>query len=281
MKKIILILTFLLFSICSFAGDVDTAKTAELYENPYGRSVGVDGSELITIWYTGSYAGTFGVSGTTAASGGLDLFLYEDGVALGTRFGDYASISLYDEVYGSTTTGTVQLVVDMINSDTSEVFKAAVGRDATPGSVTSYILPFGQKSLSTSQDDAINEGSVVKEDTSFSKELSAGFRAKDNVIHRLKSIRHNVKGSDTGIVANQTTTMKIWDNKTVIWRADWLPSAYETATASTIAFRDYGDKGLSAHEGNCLVVEIFNTTDVTGSTDGDSNISLVAGEWEE
>ena len=61
MKKIIFVILALLVCANAWAIDKDTAIIASETEQAYGRNVTFNESELVTIWYTGSGAGSAGV----------------------------------------------------------------------------------------------------------------------------------------------------------------------------------------------------------------------------
>lgn len=287
MKKLFfLILALLIVVPFAQANELTVGQTAEVYEHPHGRSVVADKSELLTIWYTGSSASSgFGVSGTTN-TGNLGILFYEAGAVNTTnRFNGstYDEVSLYNHKTSESTANTVQGVVDSINSDASGEFHAAIGRDATPGTATNHSLAADViLGISNREDDAIDNSHVVFEDTSSSDTLRAGFRAQSGTVNRLKQVSHNLKSgaASAALATVETVTMKVWDQDEVVWIELWSSLNYATATATTIYFANYDAKGLCSHEGNNLTV-VFERDTLMGTTEGNSNLSILVGEWKE
>lgn len=296
MKRILLSLILALsFATVALAIDSETATVADLTENPYGRSVTYDESELITIWYEGSSSGAVGLSGVTGKTGLMFVF-YEDGqpITTGTRFGGYPTVSL---CMVSATSDTVEEVVDLINSDTSDEFFASIGRDATPDMVTYNII---QNTLGVTtcqrteeatldeQDDGTTPNTVYVNDTSASLMMSAGFRPVDRKTYRLKRLEETAQG--TGV-----HTIKVWDGSNIVYRRAYISAEQYTAenvttandfdrpgvTPLTISFTDYGAKGLSAHKGENLTVTSEWSSTMNGESVEDENLSIIVGEWVE
>lgn len=275
MKKIFLfVIVSLLLVMSAYAADKDTGTVAELYEHPHGRSVIYDGSELVTIWYTGSSSGGFGVSGSTATAD-LEVVFYEDGqVITATRFESEATIAIASGQLS--TSNTVEQLVSKINSDTSGYFKAAQGRDATPGTVL-YHLKTGSDVLSglTSTEDAsIDAGHVLEDDTSSSKQVLSGFKPNSRKTYRLKAIKGNVKGTGDAMI-------RVWDGKNVVTRLGYELTAYNSATPNIVSFTDYNAKGLAATRGKNLTVVTDWSTSLSTDTEAGVNQSIIVGEWTE
>ena len=275
MKKISLLLLASLFvaTFC-YAADVDTGTVAELYEHPKGRSVIFDGSELVTVWYKGTVQGSIGVSGTVA-SASLNILFYEDGQEVtAARFNAAADATIALGVSGQTS-NTVKKLVGLINSDSSGYFKAAQGRDATPGTTTFHTLPIDIVNLLSTEDDAIdNAQGVLKEDTSSSLQLLAGFKPNTRKTYRLKAIKGSVKGTGNAMI-------RVWDDDDVILRLGYDLATYNSATPNLQSLTDYNAKGLAGTKGKNLTV----VTDWSGtlSTDAEAgvNTSIIVGEWTE
>lgn len=265
MKKLLLIILALgLMTAVSFAADVDTGQVAQLYERNYGRSVTASTSELVTIWHTGGTTSNngFGVSDGT-------VVLYEDGIAItATRFQSAANID-YPRL-------DVEGVVNRINADTSGYFKAAIGRDATPGTSTAnFHTTWVNMGIAGTEEAAIDSGNVVTEDSDRSQTLRAGFQGNDRTTLRLKQFNDTLQGTGDHAI-------RVWDGDECVYRRVYEGTAvYNTVTPLTVRFTDYGSKGLSAHKGNSLVVESTWTTDVTVATEANSNLSIVVGHWTE
>lgn len=266
MKKLLLIILALgLMTAASYAADVDTGLVAQSYEMNYGRSVTASSSELVTIWHTGgsnTINNGFGVSKLT-------VVMYEAGIPItATRFQANADVdfNLLD----------VEGVVSRINADTSGYFKAAIGRDATPGTSTANfrqgVLKLG---IARTEDDAIDSGDVITETAANSLRLLAGFQGNDRTTLRLKQIHEHLEGTNNHLI-------RVWDDDEIIYRRTYQgANRYDDVTPLTISFTDYGSKGLAAHKGNSLVVESNWDSTVTVTNDWNANLSIVVGHWVE
>lgn len=247
----------------SFAADVETGLIAQAYERNYGRSVTAGTSELVTIWHTGGTTSNngYGVSGST-------IVLYEAGIPItATRFQSAANIDFHRL--------DVEGVVGRINADTSGYFKAAIGRDATPGTST-YHFQTGVVNLgiASTEEDAIDDGDVIKEDADASLTLRAGFQGNDRTTLRLKLLSEHFEGTNDHDI-------RIWDGDECVQRRGYDGNTYKAATPLTITFTDYGSKGLSAHKGNSLVVESVWDSDAVVDYEGTSSLNIVVGHWTE
>lgn len=267
MRKISFIaILVILISTAAFAADVETGQVATLYEKNYGRSVTGGTSELVTIWYTGNNRNSgFGISDDT-------IVLYESGIPItATRFDSAANVSLI-------THGDAESVVNAINSDTSGYFKAAIGRDATPNTTMAFVdtLRDLRLNIGRTEEKAIDNGDVIKEDANASLTLRAGFSADEQTTLRLKSIDSNIKGTGTH-------TIKVWDGSECVWRKTYGDvTAYNSATPLTANFTSQaGEKGLSCHKGNSLVVSAEWSSDVDDSGETNCNLSIIGGHWKE
>ena len=291
MKKYfnLLLAALILCAPMAYAADSETGIIAEAYENPQGRSVVFNQSELVTVWHdsgTAATNGQIGVSGTTAGQN-LNLVLYEGGQPItATRFGGFAQIS----VGFSSTCNTAKKIASLINSDTSGFFKASVGRDATPGTA---VMHTGTQNISanlaTTQRDAVNgqiENSanrfMLLDDTSSSDRLIAGFRADPKSTYRLKQIEETAQGAGVH-------TISVWNNEERVYIRTYASKAAYAGTSMasdrtsgvtplTIKFTD-GLKGLAGTKGKNLTVESSWTTSMDGDSESTTNLSILAGDW--
>ncbi len=267
MKKLLLSLFILtLLSLTAYGIDADSALVASLAENPQGRSVTYDQSELVTIWYKGgAHQGAVGVSGTTTVAGAdehaghLYLTFYEDGQDIADtaalRFeGAYDAISICQQV---TTANTVQSLVDSINADSEGTFKAAIGKDATPGTTTINIATADINYLVNTEGLAKDEGDVLKMDTSSSHFMTCGFDPEPMNTYRLKRYEETCEGTGAHMI-------KVWDGSICVFRRGYSgPEQYsgqgDVLTNSvnhgvTPLTIDFGDDGICSQKGKGLVV---------------------------
>ena len=285
MKRILIsLLLALTFCVSAYGADTEKGTVAELYETNTGRSVFADNSEIVTIWYEGSSSGAIGVSTFTVGSTST-LNFYENGQLItATRFGGSATIDL--------DANDAEKVVSLINSETSKVFKANLGRDATPGTSTAHLLYLPVVILlSTEQDaidasaDGITPNTVLLEDTSSALISRAGFVPDLRKTYRLKRIEETMEGTGVHLI-------KVWDGERVVYRRAYADKTnysgtgvlgsdtyIASVTPLTIDFA-ITTKGLSGRKGKNLTVTSQWNTSQDGTTEEDTNLSIIVGDWQ-
>lgn len=276
MNRIFVIIAVLVLCAgTAFAGNLNDLQTADLAANATARSRVSDSSVLIKIWNTNANTNPARVIVTNNTT----LALIEAGTQMGTdtRFGTsfgYMDSGSYTGIITSATTAdTIGEVVDIINSDTSGYWKAAVGPDAYRAMSSKYLYPDGDtESTAGSNED---QAAIISGDSSGSSSLTCGIAAKANTVNRIKSITHRLAESGNLQIA-------IYDGDTKIYRKDISRAVYNSASStdpspSTVNFAAVTNgRGLASSKGNSLVVSA--STGTLGNTQyklSDCNITIV------
>ncbi len=277
-KLLIIVLALFLFTPIVHAIDADSVLVAWLSESPRGRIATPSSAELMTIWYTGAGGGLVGVSGITA-SRNLEIIFYEAGqVVTAARFAGYAAVTIGGTP--QTTATTVEGAVDVINSDTSGLWHAALGRDATPGTSTVHIKGGYYFSAGIDEQASIDAQGVLYDSTNSSLQLLCGFRGESHKTNRLKQFEEDIKGTGTH-------TIRIWDGKEVIWTRTYSLEGYSSIAAfDAITFGSvtplvvkFDGAGLSATKGNNLTVQSTWSGSLIGSSERE-HINIIVGQFE-
>lgn len=210
-KKLLVILSVLLIATPLMAQDTsfDGLSVAELMATPRGRYNEASGSVAFSVWYDGNSAASIGVSENTGY-----IYLFENGTAVTTipqmNADGFLGIGNPGGAWvQSTTGGTVQQLVSLINLDTNGDWHAYVGPDATAGTavwsvanVNSSLIVMSQRTPGRTE----SAPTGIKSDTSQQDALMVGVRAKAGAANRILQI------DASGFSDFPQGSIEVWDD---------------------------------------------------------------------